>query len=168
MLEHFTSTTRGSFIEEKTASIAWHYRLADTDFTDDNDFGEQQAKELRLLLGEVLGNEPVQVLSGSKVVEIRPMGVNKGAVVPLLLADSRCAARASSRLATIAPTKTSSQLCPQARSASASATVRSIAPHRLSDPHEVRAFLRALLATSQVEREPPSRRRTGRGQSQNN
>lgn len=149
MLEHFTSTTRGSFIEEKTASIAWHYRLADTDFKGDNDFGEQQAKELRLLLSEVLGNEPVQVLSGSKVVEIRPMGVNKGAVVPLLLADSGVVAR----IIAIGDDRTDEDLfaaLPRSAVCIRVGDGPSIAPHRLGDPHEVRAFLRALLAASNV------------------
>jgi trehalose 6-phosphate synthase/phosphatase len=147
MLEHFTSTTRGSFIEEKTASIAWHYRLADTDFSDDNDFGEQQAKELRLLLSEVLGNEPVQVLSGSKVVEIRPMGVNKGAVVPLVLANTG----AQARIVAIGDDRTDEDLFGALPASAVCMRVGdgpSVASHRLTDPHEVRAFLRALLANS--------------------
>jgi trehalose 6-phosphate synthase/phosphatase len=81
LLEHFTSTTRGSFIEEKTASIAWHYRLAKADFTGKDDFADHQAKELRLLLAELLSNAPLEVISGEKVVEVRPQGVNKGAIV---------------------------------------------------------------------------------------
>ncbi|MBF6600003.1 MAG: bifunctional alpha,alpha-trehalose-phosphate synthase (UDP-forming)/trehalose-phosphatase [Dehalococcoidia bacterium] len=86
IMEHFVVTTRGTFIEEKTGSLAWHYRLATADFTHENDFGEFQAKELRMLLGEMLSNAPVQVLAGQKVVEVRPQGVHKGMVVPLLLA----------------------------------------------------------------------------------
>ena len=85
VMEHFVGATRGSFIEEKTGSLAWHYRLAKADFTHENDFGEFQAKELRLLLGEMLSNVPVQVLAGHKVVEVRPQGVHKGMVVPVLL-----------------------------------------------------------------------------------
>ncbi len=144
IFEHFTSTTRGSFIEEKTASIAWHYRLANADLADDNDFGEQQAKELRLLLGELLSNEPMQVISGSKVVEVRPMGVNKGTVVPLLLAD----AGAGARVLAIGDDRTDEDLF-AALSANAYC-VRvgdgpSVAAYRLSDPAEVRELLRSLL-----------------------
>jgi trehalose 6-phosphate synthase/phosphatase len=149
MLEHFTSTTRGSFIEEKTASIAWHYRLADAEFSDENDFGEQQAKELRLLLAEVLSNEPVQVLSGSKVVEVRPMGVNKGAVVPLLLA----AGGLQARILAIGDDRTDEDLFAALPASGICIRVGdgpTVARYRLSDPHEVRAFLRALLETSSV------------------
>ena len=86
LMEHFVSTTRGTFIEEKTASLAWHYRTAEADFIEEADFGEYQARELRLLLGELLSNAPVEVLAGHKVVEVRPQGVHKGAIVPLMLA----------------------------------------------------------------------------------
>ena len=32
VFEYFTERTVGSFIEHKTASLTWHYRLADPDF----------------------------------------------------------------------------------------------------------------------------------------
>jgi trehalose 6-phosphate synthase/phosphatase len=144
ILEHFTSTTRGSFVEEKTASIAWHYRLANADFMDDNDFGEQQAKELRLLLSELLGNEPVQVLSGAKVVEVRPIGVNKGAVVPLILGDCTPAAR----IVAIGDDRTDEDLfsaLPASAICIRASEGPSVARYRLGGPDEVRAFLRTLL-----------------------
>jgi trehalose 6-phosphate synthase/phosphatase len=88
IMEHFASATRGAFIEEKTASIAWHYRRAKADFTAEVDFGEFQAKELRLLLGSILSSAPVKVLAGSKNVEVRPLGIHKGIVVHQLLAQA--------------------------------------------------------------------------------
>ncbi len=153
IFEHFTSTTRGSFIEEKTASIAWHYRLANTDFVDESDFGEQQAKELRLLLGELLSNEPMQVLSGSRVVEVRPMGVNKGAAASLILSD----AGPGSRILAIGDDRTDEDLFAALPASAICIRVGegpSIAPYRLSDPHEVRQFLRTILAASTVVMEP--------------
>ena len=149
IFEHFTSTTRGSFIEEKTASIAWHYRLANAGFTDDNDFGEQQAKELRLLLAELLSNEPMQVISGSKVVEVRPMGVNKGTVAPLLLADAGTAAR----ILAIGDDRTDEDLFAALPASAYCIRVGegpSMAHYRLDGPAEVREFLRALLVPSAV------------------
>jgi trehalose 6-phosphate synthase/phosphatase len=86
ILKQFTDATPGSFIEEKTASIVWHYRNARGDSDGADDFGEHQAKELRLLLGELLSNSPLEVLPGNKVIEVRPLGVNKGAVIPQILA----------------------------------------------------------------------------------
>jgi len=160
IFEHFTSTTRGSFVEEKTASIAWHYRLANADFMEESDFGEQQAKELRLLLGELMSNEPVQVLSGAKVVEVRPIGVNKGAVVPMVLGSCTPAAR----IIAIGDDRTDEDLFtalpPNAVCIRASEG-ESVAPYRLDGPDEVRAFLRALLDAGTPSR--PAGRAVGVG-----
>ncbi|MBL8019622.1 MAG: bifunctional alpha,alpha-trehalose-phosphate synthase (UDP-forming)/trehalose-phosphatase [Leptospirales bacterium] len=72
ILASFAERTPGSQIEEKSASIAWHYRMADPEL------GPAQAKELRLHLLESFSNLPVQILNGKMCVEIRVQGVNKG------------------------------------------------------------------------------------------
>jgi trehalose 6-phosphate synthase/phosphatase len=74
ILKQFTANTPGARIERKTASLAWHYRQADPAF------GERQAHELRLLLGDVLSNQPLEVVEGNKVVEIRFRGFSKALV----------------------------------------------------------------------------------------
>jgi trehalose 6-phosphate synthase/phosphatase len=81
ILEQFMAMTPGAFIEDKTTATAWHYRMVEADF------GELQAKELRLHLAELLSNVPVEVLVGDKVVEVRLHGVHKGVIVPSLLAE---------------------------------------------------------------------------------
>jgi trehalose 6-phosphate synthase/phosphatase len=81
ILEQFVERTPGSWIEEKTASIAWHYRLADPQFANN------QARELRYHLHEVLSNLPVEVLKGEKVVEVRLYGIHKGIAVQRIVAD---------------------------------------------------------------------------------
>ena len=73
-LQHFTQRTPGSRIEKKTASIAWHYRGAQ------RDFGWRQAHELRMLLGDALSNQPLEVLEGKKVIEVRFRGISKAVV----------------------------------------------------------------------------------------
>ncbi len=88
LLEHFTATTRGTLIEEKTTGLAWHYRSATADHTNGANFGDVQARELRLLLSDLLANSPVEVITGSKVIEVRPHGVNKGTLVPVILSGS--------------------------------------------------------------------------------
>ena len=75
MLQDFAARTPGSLVEEKTASLAWHYRAADPKY------GAAQANELRVHLAQVLSNEPVQILAGDKVIEVRPHGLQKGRVV---------------------------------------------------------------------------------------
>ncbi len=89
ILEQFTAATDRTFIEEKTASMAWHYRNAVGDFGGDEDFGEHQAKELRLLLGDLLQNQGLEVLHGAKVVEVRMQGVHKGRIVEKIVRDDR-------------------------------------------------------------------------------
>jgi trehalose 6-phosphate synthase/phosphatase len=71
ILDQFTDRTPGAHVEMKTASMAWHYRACA------RDFGHRQAHELRLLLGDLLSNQPVEVLEGKKVIEVRTLGVGK-------------------------------------------------------------------------------------------
>jgi trehalose 6-phosphate synthase/phosphatase len=78
ILEHVTERTPGSLIEEKTVSLAWHHRMADPEY------GTFQANELRLHLTEMLSNLPVEILTGEKVVEIRPHGVTKAVIADRL------------------------------------------------------------------------------------
>ncbi len=81
ILEEFATRTPGTLVEEKTASLAWHYRMADAEY------GEWQARELKIHLTHALSNMAVEILPGNKVIEVKPHGVNKGMVVPSLLAD---------------------------------------------------------------------------------
>ena len=82
IFEQFAVRTPGSLVEEKSGSIAWHYRMADPEF------GVQQASELRLHLAALLRQSPFEVLVGAKVVEVRPRGVSKSAIVRELPNDS--------------------------------------------------------------------------------
>jgi len=74
ILDQFTASTPGTHLEVKSGSVAWHYRGAP------REFGERQAHELRLLLGDVLSNQPLEVLEGKKVLEVRLRGVSKALV----------------------------------------------------------------------------------------
>jgi trehalose 6-phosphate synthase/phosphatase len=78
ILRDFTARTPGSLIEAKSVALAWHYRLAD------QESGARRANELRLHLAQLLSNQPVEILAGHKVVEIRPYGIHKGRIVPPL------------------------------------------------------------------------------------
>ncbi len=72
ILEMYTDRLPGAFIEEKEFSIVWHYRAADPELA------SLRAKELVDDLINFTANINIQVLQGSKVVEIRCAGVNKG------------------------------------------------------------------------------------------
>ncbi|MEO0185445.1 MAG: bifunctional alpha,alpha-trehalose-phosphate synthase (UDP-forming)/trehalose-phosphatase [candidate division WOR-3 bacterium] len=71
-MELYVDRLPGSFIEEKEYSIVWHYRNAN------RERGENVAKELIDNLIYMTANLDLQVLQGSKVVEVRNSGVNKG------------------------------------------------------------------------------------------
>ncbi len=67
ILDYYTERTVGSLIEEKAASITWHYRLADPDF------GSWQAKELQSHLESTIASAfPVEVVIGKKNIEVWP------------------------------------------------------------------------------------------------
>ncbi|MEO0114059.1 MAG: bifunctional alpha,alpha-trehalose-phosphate synthase (UDP-forming)/trehalose-phosphatase [candidate division WOR-3 bacterium] len=72
ILKIYTDRLPNSFIEEKEYSIVWHYR------TTDPVLGELRVRELIDELIHLTANIDIQVLTGSKVVEIRNSGVNKG------------------------------------------------------------------------------------------
>jgi trehalose 6-phosphate synthase/phosphatase len=74
ILQDFAARTPGSLVEEKTRSLAWHYRAADAAY------GASQANELRVHLMQLLSNEPVELLAGDHVIEIRPHGLQKGRI----------------------------------------------------------------------------------------
>jgi trehalose 6-phosphate synthase/phosphatase len=81
ILRDITARTPGSLIEVKSVALAWHYRMAD------QEAGARRANELRLHLGQLLSNQPVEIIAGHKVLEIRPYGINKGRIMPPFSAD---------------------------------------------------------------------------------
>ena len=75
ILRDITARTPGSLIEVKAVAIAWHYRMADLET------GARRANELRIHLNQLLSNQPVEILAGNRVLEIRPYGVHKGRIL---------------------------------------------------------------------------------------
>lgn len=82
ILQLYTESTDGSSIEAKESALVWHYRDADPDF------GSWQAKELLDHLEGVLANEPVEVVPGQTIVEVKPQGVSKGRTAERILAET--------------------------------------------------------------------------------
>ncbi len=80
VLDHATATTPGALVEEKTASLAWHYRMAEPEL------GAARAEELWHRLEQTLRGSPAELLRGEKVIEVRPTGVSKARVVERVLA----------------------------------------------------------------------------------
>lgn len=138
ILEQFTASTPGSIIEMKSASVAWHYRHADVEL------GARQARELRMLLGDALSNQPLEVLEGKKVIEVRLRGISKALVAQRILP-----ARAGpAAIIAIGDDRTDEDLFASLPKESLTIAVglgRSRARYRLPDHHAVREILRLLL-----------------------
>lgn len=75
ILETYVDRLPRSFVEEKEFSIAWHYRRSDPEL------GSLRVRELFDELLALTANINVQVIQGSKVIEIRNSGVDKGYAV---------------------------------------------------------------------------------------
>jgi trehalose 6-phosphate synthase/phosphatase len=72
VMESFVERTSGSFIEEKKYSLAWHYRQVNAGL------GETRAHEMVDLLTHRTSDLNLQILEGSKVIEVKTSGINKG------------------------------------------------------------------------------------------
>jgi trehalose 6-phosphate synthase/phosphatase len=79
LLELFSSRCVGSFIEEKRNTLAWHYRNTHPDL------GFIRSRELRNSLLQMTANTPLQVIDGNKVLEVRLVGIDKGASAQKIL-----------------------------------------------------------------------------------
>ena len=75
VLEWYEDRTPGSFIEEKDFSLVWHYRKVDPKLA------SIRAGELKDALLQLTANLNLGVLEGSKIIEIKSVGINKGRAV---------------------------------------------------------------------------------------
>jgi trehalose 6-phosphate synthase/phosphatase len=143
MLREYVARTPGALIEEKTAGLAFHYRNAD------RHLGAARARELRLNLVQLLSQQPVAVLGGRKVVEVRPQEVDKGTAVKRLI--ERVPPDAA--LVAMGDDRTDEDLFralpPEAYTFSAGPW-SSHARFRLNGPTEVRGFLRSFIDRRRV------------------
>lgn len=129
----------GSLIERKPCSVAWHYRMADMHY------GSWRARELCTALEDEFSNQPVEVLLGHKVVEVRAAGVNKGAYVRRFLREPD----ASTFILALGDDRTDldmyAALPPGAVRIHLGAHTEGL-DYRLERPAAVRALLRAIIA----------------------
>lgn len=83
ILELYSDRTPGSLVEEKDFSLVWHYRRADPALAD------VRTHELRDALVNMTENMEVGVFEGSKILEIRKHGINKGRAAEYLMGTER-------------------------------------------------------------------------------
>lgn len=79
IMQLFVDRCAGSFIEEKRSTLAWHYRNTNLEL------GFNRSRELRNNLLQLTANTPLQVVDGNKVLEVRMVGVDKGAAANKIL-----------------------------------------------------------------------------------
>jgi len=80
VFEYFCERTPRSFVEQRGTSLVWNYKYADVEF------GRIQARDLlqHLLTGPI-SNAPVDIVRGSRSIEVRPVGVSKGSSMERIL-----------------------------------------------------------------------------------
>ena len=72
IMEIYVDRTPGTFIEEKDYSLVWHYRNADTSLA------KVRVNNLKNVLEGLTKNIDIEVVEGSKIVEVKKMGIDKG------------------------------------------------------------------------------------------
>ncbi|KAK7399738.1 hypothetical protein VNO78_10927 [Psophocarpus tetragonolobus] len=82
VFEYFTERTPRSHFELRETSIVWNYKYADVEF------GRIQARDLlqHLWTGPI-SNASLDVVQGSRSVEVRAVGVSKGAAIDRILGE---------------------------------------------------------------------------------
>jgi trehalose 6-phosphate synthase/phosphatase len=80
ILDEATAATPGALVEAKTVSLAWHWRMAEPEL------GDERAQDLWRRLEQQIAGEPVELVGGDKVIEVRPRGVTKAHVLERVLA----------------------------------------------------------------------------------
>lgn len=78
-MELYAQRSPGSFLEEKTHTLAWHYRNVHPEL------GFIRSRELLDNLHHLVRNTPLQIIDGNKVIEVRISGVDKGSVAKRFL-----------------------------------------------------------------------------------
>jgi trehalose 6-phosphate synthase/phosphatase len=81
LMQLFVDRCAGSFVEEKKTTLAWHYRNTN------QELGFMRSRELRNALLQLTANTPLQVVDGNRVLEVRMLGVDKGAAALNMLSN---------------------------------------------------------------------------------
>jgi trehalose 6-phosphate synthase/phosphatase len=138
VLQRYADRCTGAFIEEKSMSLAWHFRNADPGIS------LLRSQELKDELREQVSHDSkLHIMEGHKVIEVKRSGYDKGSVASKLLGSA-----AYDFILAIGDDKTDEDLF---RAVPAQAlTVKigitaSLAKYNLKDQQEVARFLDHLL-----------------------
>ena len=82
ILKDYVNWCPGSMVEQKHASLTWHYRNVD------QDIAKTRIHELKDNLAEILKNDAkLQIIDGNKVLEIKSIMYDKGTAASTFLKD---------------------------------------------------------------------------------
>jgi trehalose 6-phosphate synthase/phosphatase len=82
LMKRASERTPGSLVEDKGDSLAWHYRLADPLYA------EEEAARLTTAITDAFPHGEIEAMGGRKVVEARPHGANKALAVAAVRAEA--------------------------------------------------------------------------------
>jgi trehalose 6-phosphate synthase/phosphatase len=142
ILDEATAATPGALIEEKSVSLAWHWRMAEPEL------GAEHAEALWRRLEHRTAGEPVDLLRGDKVIEVRPHGVSKACVAAQVLGDGH---RPSPAILAVGDDLTDDDLFRALPSEAVTVGVgfrTTLARWRLANPRAVRELLTGLVAAA--------------------
>lgn len=137
VLQTYTARTAGSFIEEKSEALAWHYRLCEPEY------GAWQAQNLAFNLESYIQSMPLQCLMGKKVIEVRYRDVHKGTVWKWFKKQFP----KTDFVLACGDDRTDEDLflaLPKSATCIHIGETQSAAPHRLNTPKELLQFLQSL------------------------
>jgi len=83
ILELYADRTPGSSVEEKDFSLVWHYRKADSELA------SLRIQELRDAILNLTENLDIGVFEGSKILEVKNIGISKGHAAERWLAKGK-------------------------------------------------------------------------------
>ena len=83
ILDRYTDRTPGSFVEDKSYSLVWHYRKVEAGL------GELRVNEIINHLRLIVVDKGLQLMPGNKVLEIKNIEVNKGKAAQNWLYDKK-------------------------------------------------------------------------------
>ncbi|SMC98322.1 bifunctional alpha,alpha-trehalose-phosphate synthase (UDP-forming)/trehalose-phosphatase [Pedobacter africanus] len=137
VLDTYTDRTPGSFIEEKSYSLVWHYRKAE------EGLGELRANEIINHLRMIIADKGLQMMPGNKVIEFKNIEVNKGKAAQNWLYDNY-----PDFILALGDDHTDEDifkaLSPEAYTIKVGSNI-SAARYYLKDYHEVRELLKELI-----------------------
>lgn len=145
LLGLFTERCAGTFVEEKSLSLAWHYRNAE------KGLGFLRSRELINALVELSSHLDFQIIEGNKVIETRARGIDKGIAASLWLKKKQY-----DFVLAIGDDKTDEDLfkvIPTTQYSIRVGLTQSVAKYNFKQQRDVLIFLRKLQIEKQVTAE---------------